>query len=155
MLKIVIRNLQNKVPLNSQGIKRTILKTISSEKVKKSGEITLSFVNDQEIKGLNLRYRGQNNPTDVLAFDISRPSDPKNIFADIVISTDTAIRNACIFKTSKLYELHLYLIHGLLHLLGYDDKTQRQRKIMDEKAAYILTALKLRNNNRQARYVHS
>ena len=123
--------------------------------IKKCGEITISFVNDSKIKELNLRYLRKNNPTDVLAFDIAEQPGSNNIFADIVISTDMALRNARIFKTTPFYELYLYLIHGLLHLLGYDDKNKNQRKIMDEKTKYILTTLKLNNNNRYARYARS
>ena len=58
---------------------------------------------------------------------------PGQMFADIVISTDTAIRNAKIFKTTQLNELYLYVVHGVLHLLGYDDRTQKQRQIMQKK----------------------
>jgi len=53
--------------------------------------------------------------------------------ADIVISTDTAVRNARIFKTNRFYELHLYLVHGLLHLLGYDDSNRKQIQLMRRK----------------------
>lgn len=72
-------------------------------------------------------------PTDVLAFDFTQPLNKNRIFADIVISTDTACRNAKIFKTTYLYELNLYLIHGVLHLLGYDDRTQSQIQLMHKK----------------------
>jgi len=75
---------------------------------------------------LNLKFLHKNWPTDVLAF-CDRAS------SDIVISTDTAIRNAKIFKTSRVYELQLYLVHGLLHLLGYDHANPRQRQIMRQK----------------------
>ncbi|MFH1458118.1 MAG: rRNA maturation RNase YbeY [Candidatus Omnitrophota bacterium] len=94
---------------------------------KKSGEITVCFVNDKKIKELNLRYLQKNEPTDVLAFDSG----------DIVVSTDAAIRNAKIFETERLYELYLYIIHGVLHLSGYDDKTPKLKKKMDKKTKEI------------------
>lgn len=139
---------------------------MSSESVKKSGEITILFVNDGEIKRLNLRYLGKNNPTDVIAFDITEPFNTEfrklksyssasggktvkknfiraNLFADIVISTDRAIANAKTFKTTPLYELYLYVIHGVLHILGYDDKRKIDRLIMRKRQDYLLKSLNL------------
>jgi len=79
---------------------------------------------------LNLKYLGKNQPTDVLSFD---SSGAERKCADIIISTQTAIRNAKAFKTTPLFELNLYLVHGLLHILGYDDKTHQQRKLIRRK----------------------
>jgi probable rRNA maturation factor len=140
-VKITIKNLQNKIPINLKRIKKAAFKTLFSEGLKKSGEITVCFVNDKEIKELNLLYLGQNKPTDVIAFDNSQ--NKKEILADIAISTDTAARNAKIFKTTPLYEIHLYVVHGILHILGYADKTAPQRRIMQEKADNILNKLNI------------
>jgi len=144
-LRIIIKNLQNKVPVNSKKVVKTVQKVLSSEGIKKSGEITLCFVNDRKIKELNLKYLGKNNPTDVITFDIAEPKRPDKIFADIVISTDRAIDNAGVFGTSSLYELYLYVVHGMLHLLGYDDKDARQRQIMKDRASRILTRLNIKH----------
>ena len=140
-MKIIIKNLQKKIPINPKRIKKAALKTLFSEGLKKSGEITICFVNDKEIKELNLFYLGQNKPTDVIAFVIL--ANRKEILADIAISTDTAARNAKIFKTTPLYEIHLYVIHGILHILGYADKTTPQRRIMQGKANHILKKLNI------------
>jgi len=142
-LRIIIKNLQNKVPVNSKKVVKTAQKVLSSEGIKKSGEITFSFVNDRKIKELNLKYLGKNNPTDVIAFDVAEPKRPDKLFADIVISADRAISNAKIFKTSPLYELYLYVVHGMLHLLGYNDKDARQRQIMKDRASRILARLNI------------
>lgn len=143
MLKISVNNLQNKVRINPNGVKKIILKTLSLKEIKKNGEITISFVKDSTIKGLNLRYLKKNNPTDVLAFDMAGQPGSNNIFADIVVSTDTALRNARIFKTTAFYELNLYVIHGLLHLLGYDDRTKKDKLIMRKKEESLLKSLNL------------
>ena len=142
-MRIIIKNLQNKVPLNSKKAVKTVQKVLSSEGIKKSGEITFSFVNDRKIKELNLKYLGKNNPTDVIAFDVAEPKRPDKIFADIVISTDRAISNAKIFKTSPLYELYLYVVHGMLHLLGYNDKTKKDKLLMRKREAHLLKILNL------------
>jgi probable rRNA maturation factor len=145
-VKIIIRNLQKKIPISprtSARIKKALLKACASEGIKKSGEITVCFVNNQEIKELNLNYLGRNNPTDVMVFDTSASL---SINADIVISTDTAVSHAKIFKTTPLYELYLYVIHGLLHILGYDDETKKDRLIMRKKEASLLNLLHLTPN---------
>ena len=143
-MRIIIKNLQNKVPVNSKKAVKAVQKVLWSEGIKKSGEITLSFVNDRKIKELNLKYLGKNNPTDVIAFDLAEPKRPDKLFADIVISTDRAISNAKIFKTAPLYELYLYVVHGMLHLLGYNDKDARQRQIMKDRASRILAGLNIK-----------
>jgi len=89
-------------------------------------------------------YLGRDAATDVIAFDLS--SDKKEFFADLAISTDTAKRNAGIFKTTPLYEVYLYVVHGLLHLLGYDDNTAKQKKLMENRSNQILAALGIANH---------
>ena len=142
-VKVIIKNLQKKIPINPNRIRKTVLTVLSLEKIKKPGEITILFVDNRQIREFNLMYRGRDCATDVISFDDS--INRKEILADIVISTDTAISNAKIFKTAPLYELHLYVIHGILHLVGYDDRTQKQRKIMQDKATHILTTLNIKH----------
>lgn len=144
-LKITIKNLQKKIPINPKNIKKAFLAVLSQEGIRKSGEITVCFVKDRKIKELNLRYLGENNPTDVIAFDVTEKNkeSKQDILADIVISTDRVVANARIFNTTASYELYLYVIHGMLHLLGYNDRTARQRKVMASKASRIMSALSI------------
>jgi len=149
-VKVIIKNLQEKIPVNPKRIRKTALKVLSLEGIKKPGEISILFVNDRQIKEFNLLYRGRDCPTDVLSFDSS--INKKEILADIVVSTETAVRQSRIFKTAPIYEVYLYVIHGVLHLLGYDDKTAKQRNLMQKKAEAILslilnTQYALRNKN--------
>jgi rRNA maturation RNase YbeY len=91
---------------------------------------------------LNVKYLRKNSATDVIAVDFTgKFKGLSYLLAEIFVSTDTAIANARIFKTSPLYEIYLYLIHGALHLLGYDDKTARQKQIMRKKEKEILRKL--------------
>lgn len=87
-------------------------------------------------------YLGDYSPTDVISFDIS-PLKKDRLLADIVVSTDMAVRNSKVYKTSPEYELHLYISHGILHLLGYNDDTVLHRSLMDRKAKEILSGIKL------------
>jgi len=138
-MKIAISNLQKKIPVAAKKIREAILKVLQTEKIKKTGQVNLFFVSDTKIRELNLRYRGENNATDVLVFDISRARN--QLLADIFISTDTAKRNARLFKSYLQYEIYLYVIHGLLHLLGYKDKGKKNRLIMRRKEAFLLKYL--------------
>lgn len=143
-INLNLRNLQKTIPISTrtkQAVKRTILKTFSFNRYKKPAEINLCFVKDQAIRKLNARYLGKNYATDVICFDLSK--DTKKITADIAISTDTLVRNAKIFATPIAKELHLYVIHGIMHLLGYNDDTGSKRKIMEEKSMRILSSLKI------------
>lgn len=137
-MKITVRNLQKKVyltPRKQKAIKQLIRKTCASESIKKPGEITVCLVTNSLIRELNLNYLADYRATDVMAFDLAQKGC---LAGDIVISTDTAVSNARRFKTSAEHELFLYAVHGMLHLLGYDDETLSGRRTMDRKAEAIL-----------------
>ena len=129
--KLNIRDLQKKIPIDRRKIKQIILKIISAEKLARSGEVNISFITDFRIKKLNSRFHGRNSPTDVLAFDLSR--NQKELIADIYISADTAVKNSKTFKTNPVSELYLYVIHGMLHIAGYDDHKPKDIKLMRSK----------------------
>ncbi len=132
-LKLNIKNRQKKVSFSQEIVKKIILAALKSKKAKKPTEIDLLFTNDKEIKEFNLLYLGENCPTDVIAFDVS-----------IAISADTAVRNAKIYQTSPIYELYLYVAHGILHILGYDDNTKVKQRTMQAKAEKILKCLSIK-----------
>jgi len=86
-------------------------------------ELTVSLVDDAEIHVLNREYRGKDRPTDVLAFAMregKRVSGDQSILGDVVISLDTAARQARRRRAPLADEVRTLLIHGMLHLLGYD-----------------------------------
>lgn len=95
--------------------------------------MNLVFVTDKAIKKLSRKYKHKNSATDVLAFGMNEPPD---LLGDIVISVDTAKRAAKKFDSSMSKEIRLYVIHGILHLLGFDDRTKqglRRMKRVEEK----------------------
>jgi len=134
-MKITIKNLQNKLPICEAKIKKLILKILEGEGIKESGCINICFTDDALIKKFNLKYLKTNSSTDVMAFNLGNNSIGKVLLADIMISTDTALRNAREFKTKADYELMLYIAHGILHILGYNDHNKTQRKLMRKKEA--------------------
>ncbi|UCG33562.1 MAG: rRNA maturation RNase YbeY, partial [Phycisphaerales bacterium] len=80
--------------------------------------LSLAVVDDARIAALNADYRGHTGPTDCLAFDLSDDHQTDDVEGEIVVSWETARREAAARKLSFQAELTLYVIHGLLHLLG-------------------------------------
>ena len=138
-VRITIKNLQRKIRINSKYVKKAVLETLSLKHSVWPAEINICFVNAEKIKEFNARFLQKDSPTDVIAFGPSFNKD--GAYVDIAVSSDAAIKNAKIFKTTPLYELYLYIIHGVLHILGYDDKTPGQRKKMEAISEGILNKL--------------
>ena len=134
-MQIIIINQQKKIPINKRAIKTIALKTLKILKADLTGELSIVYVNNRTIKDLNYRFLGKRQPTDVLCFDLS---EGRGLTADIIISTEKACENARLFRTSPERELKLYLIHGILHLLGFRDKRIKDRTRMQRKASRIL-----------------
>lgn len=100
-------------------------------------ELSILFVNDSEMQELNYKYRGEAVPTDVLAFPMQDVQCPR-LLGDVVISVETAKREAEARGYELDREMALYLTHGILHLLGYDDIRSADRKIMRRKEKELL-----------------
>lgn len=96
-----------------------------------TSSFTLLLTNDKEIQNLNKTYRKKNKPTDVLSFYIDKKQQiEQKYLGDIVISTDTAIKQAKIKNVPIESELILLFTHGYLHLLGFDHIKDKDAKIM-------------------------
>ena len=106
---------------------------LKGERVKKTGWINFCFVDNEQIKKINARFLKIKSSTDVLAFDLSSKKNKNIIQADIMISTQAALNQARSFKTTPDFELSLYVVHGLLHILGFLDHTLPQKKLMRKK----------------------
>ena len=129
---IVVKNLNKKFRINERFIKKISKDILGILKKKKGLEIV--FLGDKQIKPLNKKYKKRNSPTDVLSFELGE-------LGEIIISSDTALKNSEIFHTSLEEEIVLYVIHGILHLFGYDDGTAREKGRMSKKEDVILEAL--------------
>ncbi len=123
-MKVEINNQAN-YKIDLKLVKKVITAFGRVYKINKNKEISLAFVSDAAIKKLNLAYRGINQSTDVLSF----PGEG-NELGEIIIDYHQIKRQAGEFKNSAEKELIFILTHGLLHLIGHDDKTDRQRKKM-------------------------
>lgn len=135
-MNIYVRNFQKKLPVNASRIKKLISDLLFSEKDYTNREITVSVVTGTKIHALNKKYLNHDYPTDVLAFNLSCDSGAG--IADIIVASDTAVVNAKKFRTSPSHELTLYIIHGMLHILGYDDSSPSKRKAMRQREAWYV-----------------
>jgi len=140
-MKIDIQNLQNIAKIDEGKVIECadhVLKAMGED----DAELSLVLVNDMYIRNLNWKYRRSNSATDVLAFpmrDARRLSG--SILGDVVISVETAKREAGKRKRNLQDELDLYFVHGILHLLGYDDEKIRKRKKMKQKEKELVESL--------------
>jgi len=119
---------------NNEWIKDVIAS--ESEKIKfKTGDVNIIFCSDEYLLELNKTYLSHDFYTDIITFD--NCSD-KIISGDLFISIDRVRENSKTYFSSFDEELHRVIIHGVLHLLGYKDKTKAQSKLMREKESFYL-----------------
>jgi len=118
-------------------------------------ELSILLVDDHNIAGLNSQWRHKSGPTNVLAFSLTEGEDPAmagNLLGDIVISVDTAVREARSQGVSVHDRLNVLLIHGFLHLLGYDhERSEADAERMFEKESETLLALKRKRREKMIR----
>lgn len=142
-MKISIRNSSGRALAISHGAAKKLIREIlqclrlSKQPSPPPEEWLLGivFLNDARIKALNQKYLKADRPTDVLAFNYGQNT------ADLAISLESAKRNALFYKTSLKKELIRYIIHGILHLSGYDDRSPKEKKIMFQRQEEIFNKI--------------
>mgnify|MGYP001499475812 FL=1 len=115
--------------------KKLWLNSISNNEGKEIESLSFLFVDDEEILKYNKKYLQHESYTDVITFD---SSVDKKIVGDIIISLERVNDNAKFYQVSYNYELQRVMAHGLLHLLGYNDKNKEEKKIIRKKENYYL-----------------
>ncbi|HSF29971.1 MAG TPA: rRNA maturation RNase YbeY [Candidatus Tectomicrobia bacterium] len=121
-MAISCRNQQKILPIDTRTLRRTLLKLLAALACQ-SCDLGVLIVDDARMHRLNARYRGIDRPTDVLAFAMREgpfANLQPQVLGDVVISAETALRQARARRHSVAEELTRLLIHGTLHLLGYD-----------------------------------
>ena len=117
-----VRNLQRRYKVDSRVLER-FLRELASTLGAPEAWLTLALVGDARIQKLNRDFRGHDKPTDVLSFAAARDEDDPDYLGDIVISVDSASRQANRRGSPLKRELKVLSLHGFLHLLGYDHET--------------------------------
>lgn len=141
-------------PVDPSLVERVL--SAAAFRVGQYGEVSVSFVTDEEIHELNRTYRGMDSPTDVLSFAFlegeeepvgSNEHDEGPILGDIIISVPTALRQAAEYGHSTEREIAFLLAHGYLHLVGYDHQTSEEEIQMFALQEEVLLGIGLSREN--------
>jgi probable rRNA maturation factor len=137
---ITVRSLQRKIPVNVDGLEKfardALKRCLQSQRRKRTdlrevNVISVWLISDWRISRLHLQFFGENSATDVITFHDG----------EIFISVETARRNACEFGNSLMSEIKLCIIHGLLHLHGFDDRQTADSRRMKKTQEKILRGM--------------
>lgn len=131
---IHITDLQGNVKLDERLIRSAVRRALGSEETGK--EVSLAYVEGEKIRELNREHLGHDWETDVIAFPLEDEAD--SVFGEIVISTTAAVAEAKSRGIEPMVEVLLYTVHGLLHLLGYDDGTPEEAARMRQRESEII-----------------
>ena len=118
------------------------LKRVAESEEKRLGDVSIIFCSDNYLLDINRRYLRHDYFTDIITFDYC---EGKMLCGDLFISLDTVRENAVAYGTSFEDELNRVMVHGLLHLIGYDDHTSGEQKEMRGKEDDYLSLRKLLN----------
>ena len=139
-MDVIVTNLQH-ISVDATFVRDVVAQALRLQGYRHPPDVGVALVDDAYIRVLNREYRGGDYATDVLAFPMDAGGDGANepVLGDIVISIQRAREQARQFKQPLRREVALLAIHGLLHLLGYDDETEaaasvmwsRQRELLD------------------------
>jgi len=144
-MEVLIRDLQS-LPVDEQllaraarGAARAGLEAPDAPTDALPDTVSIAIVDDRRIRDLNRSFRGTDAPTDVIAFEAE--SEPDRLSGEVVVSAETAQRQAEEFGHSLERELCVLVAHGVLHVLGYEDCDDASRGRMDELQERALRAM--------------
>lgn len=129
-MAISFQNQEIKFTLSEKAKIKSWIKTIVESEKKKLGEINFVFTTDEEILKKNIQFLKHNTYTDIITFDYC---EDKTINGDIIISVERVKENTKKFDTDFETELKRVIIHGVLHLCGYKDKSEKDATLMRSK----------------------
>ena len=131
-----VSNLQRKVRISPGRIRRTAEVALAALG-RADRDVHVSVVDDPAIRRLNARYLRSRRTTDVLAFDLRAPG-PSRLMGEVIVCADRAGRQARRVGVSVALELDLLIVHGILHLVGWDDHGLREARLMHERERELL-----------------
>jgi len=130
-----------RAPSRTTAYRRAVLATLARAAPQVRGDVTLVFVPDRTMQRLNRRFRGRNRTTDVLSFALGDGARAGEPFGDVVISMDAARRQARGYNSSVESEVRRLVVHGTLHLCGFDHHERREAARMHGMTRRLLRAL--------------
>lgn len=141
-MEISITSHRESEPLDLSAFERLARYVLEREEVFETAELSLAIVDLDEMASLSERFRGVEGPTDVLAFGCDEPcavaSDEPITLGDVVIAPEVAERQAREYGHTVEEELNLLLVHGILHLLGYEHDSDEDAAVMAERERILL-----------------
>ncbi len=135
-------------PLGEDEICQTCDFVLAQEEVERPCAVSISIVSDERMHELNLRWREVDRPTDVLSLECERPDDPDLApgepceLGDVVLAPAYIERQSQTFGTTPADEFRLLLVHGMLHLLGYDHLADEEAEVMEAREDELVARLK-------------
>ena len=138
-MAVAIMNRQRRVRIGAARIARAASRALASLG-RQGSDVDITVVDDADIRRLNLAFRGIRRRTDVLAFPLEAAGAGSALLGQVVISADTARRQARRARVPVAVELELLVTHGVLHLAGYDDRDPVEASLMHEREREILSA---------------
>ena len=150
-VRVVITDSQKKIRIPTglrMLIRRACTAVLRNEDFKGSAEVSVTFVDNEEIRRLNARFRDKDSETDVLSFplgengeyDINHDTGAK-LLGDVVISMEKAAEQAQTFGHSFEREVCYLTVHSMLHLLGYDHMEPEEKRVMRVKEETVMTQI--------------
>ncbi len=139
MFNIEISNRQKLLAIDADGLRRAVAAVLEEEGLENAA-IEVAVVDDPTIHDLNRRFLNHDEPTDVISFLLD---DENGVEGDVIVSAETALRSAGRYDWPAADELLLYVVHGTLHLVGYDDLDPTARAEMRSREKHFLAAMGL------------
>lgn len=112
------------------------LQLVASSEIRKIGDVNIIFCSDNYILDVNMKYLQHDYFTDIITFDYC---EGNVLNGDLFISIDSVKENSEFYKTGFQDELNRVIVHGILHLIGYDDHSEEEIKVMRSKEDYYLS----------------
>ena len=116
------------------------LRLVAESEIRRLGDVSIIFCSDNYILDINLKYLQHDYFTDIITFDYC---EGDKISGDLFISIDSVRENAVTYGATFEEELNRVMVHGILHLIGYDDHTKAEQKMMRQKENYYLSLREL------------
>lgn len=138
MIDIAITSRQDILSIDTDRLVDACRRIVAGDG-RRAATISLTVVDDDEMHQLNRTHLDHDYPTDVLSFPLSDPDEP--LAGEVIVSAGTAKNNAQEYGNRAEEELLLYVVHGVLHLVGLGDKTAEDAKKMRQAEAYWLADL--------------
>ncbi len=132
-----VANEQSAIPIDSDRVVSLVCYVLQAEG-REVGGVEIAFVDDATIAQLHEEFLDVPGATDEITFPLEDADDPLHTLGEVVVSTETALRQAPEFGLTQGDEALLYVVHGVLHLLGYDDHDPKEQAEMDERQLLLL-----------------